>query len=226
MPVTGEIYHIMNRGVDERNIFQAKRDYTRFLLTLLECNDCSSPSLQKHRERRLDYQEIKNKYREPLVEIPCLCLMTNHFHIVVKQLVDNGIPKLMQRVGNSYTKYFNIKNERKGTLFMSGYKSIHVDSDIQLRHLITYIHSNPLDFEMYEWRKGRLSDIKKAKKILENYAWSSYPLYTSKNSNELIEKIIKKDLVKMYYPNKKDFFEAISSWSNRYFEILDAKNLE
>lgn len=222
MLVNGEIYHILNKGIENRLIFKNKRDYERFLLTLFECNDVNPSPDIKHRKRRTDdnneNSNNKTKRVRPLVEILCLCLMPDHFHIAVKQIVDGGIAKFMQRVGNSYTKYFNIKNKRKGPLFISRYKSVHVGNDSQIRHLITYIHANPLDLIMPEWRSGKMKDFKRAREFLENYQWSSYPFYIQKEKSGLISEIIKPEIVDIFYKHKKDHFDAVISWSNRYFD--------
>jgi putative transposase len=158
---------------------------------------------------------FRQKQIKPLVEIMCFCLMPNHFHIAIRQLVDGGIAKLIQRVGNSYTKYFNIKNGRKGSLFMARYKSIHINKDSQLRHLISYIHANPLDLVAPEWRGGKIKNQNKARNFLENYIWSSFPFYTKGEGRELIHRMIKPGLIKTFYPAKKDHFEYIFSWSGR-----------
>jgi len=225
MLATGEIYHILNRGVEDRNIFRTNRDYERFLLTVFECNDINlSPDNEKKNRYRRNSKDFDKNKPQPLVEIFCLCLMPNHFHMAVKQLVDNGIAKFMQRVGNSYTKYFNIKNKRKGSLFMSRYKSVHVGTDSQIKHLITYIHANPLDLIMPGWRLGKIKNSGKAKGFLENYTWSSYPLYAESGGLDFISEILTKDIAKDFYPQKEDYFEAINSWSTRYFENIN--NLE
>lgn len=216
MLVTGEIYHILNRGIEDRIIFQSKKDYERFLTTVFECNDINLSS--ENRYRRCDDQKINKIQTENLVEIFAITLMPNHFHIAAKQLVDGGISKFMQRVGNSYTKYFNIKNERKGSLFMSRYKSVHVKTDRQILHLITYIHANPLDLVDYEWRNGKIKDFKKAKEFLENYNWSSYSFYVKYSRINLISQIINSEIVKMFYSKKEDHFNAVKSWSSRQFE--------
>lgn len=219
MLVTDEIYHIFNKGIEGRIIFQNKRDYERFLLTIFECNDINSSPDNRH--RRYKDKNINKDKKQPLVEILCFCLMPNHFHIAAKQLVDGGIAKFMQRVGNSYTKYFNIKNNRKGSLFMSRYKSVHVSTDSQIRHLITYIHANPLDLIMPSWRIGKTKDFKKAKEFLEDYIWSSYPFYATDKKFDLIPDIIEPEVVKIFYPDKEEHFGTIKLWSSRYFEGLD-----
>lgn len=224
MLVTGEIYHVLNRGTENRVVFQNKRDYERFLITLFECN---STDLNFKNRYRIDLSKGNKKSPEdPLVEILCICLIPNHFHIAVRQLVDGGIAKLMQRVGNSYTKYFNIKNNRKGSLFMSRYKSVHIKTDSQIRHLITYIHANPLDLIMPKWRLGKIKDYKKLKDFLENYIWSSYPFYSCGGGIDLISQIINPKIVNMFYPRRKDYFDAIRLWSSRYFDVIDSSDLE
>lgn len=222
----GEIYHIINRGIEGRIIFQNKRDYERFLITILECNDTTLSSDNRHRQRRSNNKISNKKQSQPLVEILVISLMPNHFHIVARQLVDDGIAKFVQRISNSYAKYFNIKNNRKGSLFMSKYKSIHVSKDSQMKHLISYIHANALDLIIPEWRLGKLKNFKKAKQFLENYKWSSYPLYAKGNGLDLISHIIVKDIIDEFYPEPKDHFEAIASWSNKYFETFNPNNLE
>ena len=216
MLITGEIYHLLNRGTEDRVIFKDRRDYERFLITIFECNDINSlPENKQNRHRRCENRIFSQEPNKPLVEILCLCLMPNHFHIAVKQAVDGGISKFMQKLGNSYTKYFNIKNNRKGSLFMSRYKSVHVGKDSQFEHLISYIHANPLDLVMPEWREGKIKNPNKARNFLENYVWSSYPFYENGKILELIRQIIKPKMVNAFYPKKGDHFDYISSWSAR-----------
>jgi len=38
-PTTNEIYHVYNRGVEERNVFLDNDDYLRFIHDLFEFND-------------------------------------------------------------------------------------------------------------------------------------------------------------------------------------------
>lgn len=218
MQVTGEIYHVLNRGVESRVIFNNKRDYQRFLITLLECNSTDSDAKNRHRKINNRIENILVPSENKLVDILCLCLMPNHFHLAVKQIVDGGVAKFMQRVGNSYAKYFNIKNNRKGPLFISRYKSVHVSTDIQIRHLIIYIHANPLDLIMSKWRQGEVKDFKKAREYLENYKWSSYLFYAKDGNKSFASRIINPEMVNIFYPDKRDQLEAIKSWSKRYFE--------
>ena len=63
--------------------------------------------------------------KDKLVNFVCYCVNPNHYHFLLEQAVDNGIEKFMQRLGNGYTKFFNNKYLRNGSLFQGGYKSVY-----------------------------------------------------------------------------------------------------
>lgn len=88
----------------------------------------------------------------------------------------------MHKLGTGYTNYFNQKYERTGSLFQGTYKAVAVTGESHFIHLPYYIHINPLDLEMPEWREREIKDYKKAMKFLENYRWSSFPDYIGKKN--------------------------------------------
>ena len=45
---------------------------------------------------------------------------------------------------DAYSRYFNIKNKRKGPLWESKFKRVLIKDDAQLLHLTRYIHLNPV----------------------------------------------------------------------------------
>jgi putative transposase len=47
--------------------------------------------------------------------------MPNHYHLLIKQLVENGITQFIKKLNIGYAKYFNNNYERKGTLFEGRY---------------------------------------------------------------------------------------------------------
>ncbi|MBY0328827.1 transposase, partial [Patescibacteria group bacterium] len=137
---TQEYYHIYNRGVDKRTIFEDSADLLRFLQTMKEFNTTEP------RGGIYVNAFIKNKkYRNPvsmLVTFVAYCLNQNHYHFILTPLVDNGIQKFMHKLSLGYTKYFNEKYKRSGALFQGNYKAIHIETNEYLLHLSVYINVN------------------------------------------------------------------------------------
>lgn len=145
---TGEIYHIINRGIEKRVIFTDKREYDRALLTLDYYRFTNLPMGLAHalnlelEERNELFSKVKNNER--LVDILAFSLMPNHFHVLVKQLAENGIKEFISNFCNSYVRYFNTKNRRMGTLFQGVFRSVRIEDNEQLVHVSRYIHINPV----------------------------------------------------------------------------------
>lgn len=145
--VEGEFYHIYNRGVDKRNIFLHQDDFDRFLCSMVEFNAVDPiGSIYENSFRRLGSESSKSSDAEDsggsLVDFVAYCLNPNHYHFLVRQNAEKGIEKFMQRIGTGYTKFFNNKYERSGSLFQGVFKSIHVDSNKYLLHLSAYVNLN------------------------------------------------------------------------------------
>ncbi|MEK7461888.1 MAG: transposase [Patescibacteria group bacterium] len=165
--------------MQKQPIFETDKDRLRFLFLLLSFQ---GEAIIKNvsREIRQNVQSstlhIKDKLKSEIlekriVELVIFCLAPNHFHIIVRELVDNGISKYMHRVLTAYTKYFNTRHEKSGHLFQGSYKSVHIGEDRQLMHTSAYIHKHPC--EIYGW-SGRE----------HLYPWSSYQDCISKNRFE------------------------------------------
>lgn len=170
--VPDEYYHIYNRGVEKRLIFLDDSDRWRFLATLFlfqwenylsKLSDYVPVIQHSMLDKKILEQPIYEKlFLSRVAELVCFCFMPNHFHLILRELRSGGISLLMQRVGNSYTKYFNTKYERKGHLFENRFQSIHIDKNEYLTHLSMYIHlTNPN--ELPEWRGKEIQ-----------YPWSSF----------------------------------------------------
>ena len=178
------IYHIYNRGVEKRDIFLEDADYWRFIHDLYEFNDADSIGNTYRRatqlfevEPRTIGRQHQQHQRELLVEIFAFCLMKNHYHLLVRQRKENGIPIFMQKLGTGYTMYFNEKNDRVGSLLQGRYKAVQVDDDAHFLWMPTYIHFNPLDYYVPEWREQEIRDPRKALAFLMQYRWSSFSDY-------------------------------------------------
>lgn len=117
---TGAYYHLYNRGADRRKIFYEEADYLNVI------------------RRMKSYAE---KYDFSII---AYCLMPNHYHWLVRQNGDVEARLLAQRVFNGYSKWFNTKYERTGTLFEGRFKAKLVGDEAYLSDLCRYIHANPL----------------------------------------------------------------------------------
>lgn len=147
---TTEIYHIVNRSIAGYTIFNNNEEFFR-MLSAIRYYQREKPEIsfskffEPDNDRKKSFSDftiLKNKER--LVDIISYCLMPTHFHLILKQLVDNGISTFINNVANSYSRYFNLKHKRKGPLWEGRFKSILVKSDEQLLHLTRYIHLNPV----------------------------------------------------------------------------------
>jgi REP element-mobilizing transposase RayT len=139
----GAIYHVMNRGDRREPIFRDDRDRKCFLETLGEV--CAKTDWQVH----------------------ALCLMENHFHLVVETPKGNLVAGMKWFLG-TYTARFNRRHKLFGHLFSGRYKALLVDaaSPGYFRTVCEYVHLNPVRAQLL-----------KPEETLRDYAWSSYPEY-------------------------------------------------
>lgn len=131
----GAVYHLMSRGNRHQEIFREPSDY-EFFLTLL-----------RNVEKRYPF------------DIHSYCLMTNHFHFLM-ETKDVEIWRIMKRLQEVYSGYFNSKYGLDGHLFQGRYKSCLVEDDAYFLQISRYIHLNPVKAGMVVYP--------------EDYRWSSY----------------------------------------------------
>jgi putative transposase len=142
----GNFYHIFNRGNNKMPIFLDTQDYQVFLHRLKIV--LSIPGAGSN----LPHSRIRVKPLPPgSFTIFCYCLMSNHFHFLIRPESNIGVDKLMAKVCTSYAKFFNAKYQRVGHLFQDTFKAKIVDSDQYLIHLSAYIHCNPFDPFSYNY---------------------------------------------------------------------------
>lgn len=171
MIMKGDVYHILNRGVEKRKIFLNDKDYLRFVHNLYDFND-KNEVLMSYFKRRLAKSAIR-KPTKALVDILCWCLMPNHYHVLVKERIDGGAGMFSKKISSGYTQYFNLKNDRSGVLFQGKSKIIPIKKDEHFAYLPYYILSNPVKLVERNWKEDGIKDFKKVRKFLENYKWSS-----------------------------------------------------
>ena len=102
-----ELYHVLNRGVDKRNIFMEDGDRVRFVHDMFEFNDIEAANNTLRRQQMNDF--VSRSSRVPVVEIHGWCLMGNHYHLLLSETVEGGLTLFTRRLNVGYAKYFNEK---------------------------------------------------------------------------------------------------------------------
>jgi putative transposase len=133
-------YHVYARGNSRGKIFQDLADYEVFLKLLrryLSAEEARDPY-------GISYPNFYNK-----LELLTYCLMSNHFHMLIYQHQPGAMSALMRSLLTSYSRYFNKKYHRTGSLFESRYKASAILNDTYLEHISRYIHLNPRQWRSY-----------------------------------------------------------------------------
>jgi len=115
----GHYYHLYNRGNNRQDIFFERENYLFFL------------------------RRVREYFHKDAVQVVAYCLMPNHYHLLVHLMVDD-LSAIMQRFTLSYTKAFNKRYNRRGSLFEGPFEAKLVDTTEYLVHLSRYIHLNPV----------------------------------------------------------------------------------
>lgn len=198
-----------------------QEDYLRFIHDLFEFNDIAAamniyyrkPYIQSYevQPRKIEYKNKKRERekRKLIIEILAFCLMPNHFHLIVRQIKDNGIVKFMQKLGTGYTMYFNEKQKRVGSLFQGRFKAVLINQEPHFIHLPYYIHLNPLDLITPEWRSGEIQNLFKAIKFLESYRWSSYLDYAGKKN---FPSVTNREFFLKFFDGTANYKKSIIAW--------------
>jgi len=208
----GDIFHILNRGVEKRNIFLNEKDYLRFTYNLRDFNNKNNVPLSYfHRSHSKPYGSPTSvKVEDRLIDILCCCLVTNHFHILAQEKIDKGAGKFAQKITGGYTLYFNLKNDRSGVLFQGGSKIISIKRDEHFFYLPFYILSNPIKLIESQWKEKGIKNPRKALEFLENYKWSNLPDLIGKDNFPFTTN---KDLFyELFDTNEKRFRKDFFDW--------------
>lgn len=127
--IPGCLYHVIARGIEQRDIFIDERDYSDFLARLEEnLEDTGSKCF-------------------------AFCLLSNHFHLLILR-GHRLLAELMRRLMTGYAVRFNRRYQRVGHLFQNRYKALLCDQDSYLLELVSYIHLNPWRAGLVGDRRG------------------------------------------------------------------------
>ena len=122
----GSINHIYQRSADGNNLFY---DYEDFLVFYTILSVCARSS------------DIK-----PLM----LCIMYNHFQLLMRTMTIQELSEFMDRVTSWYVMEFNYSIGRKGRLLKKNFGSAPKWNEKAIRTAINYIGNNPVEKNLCE----------------------------------------------------------------------------
>lgn len=186
----GNIFHIYNRGNNKEKIFFDDQDYRAFLFRLGLSLGITEEELNKEKLTAMPYSRIRIiDMNKKYFKIHAFCLMPNHFHLLIEQLGDVSISKLISKLCTSYSKYINKKYIRVGHIFQDKFKAVLMETNPQLMWTSAYIHMNAV-------KDGLVKHPK-------NYQWSSYNDYAENRNLP----IVSKELLLGTFGDQKEFIK-------------------
>ncbi len=181
--INNRIYHIFNKTIEAKKIFIDHNNCDHFLELVKYYRSAKArisfsklKLLKDELRREIIKATLPKKYFQ--IELLSYCLMPTHFHFLIRQKNTDGVKIFVSNVLNAFTRYFNIKTERKGPIFLTQFKSVGIQRDEQLIHVSRYIHLNPYS-----------SQLVKSFGNLEKYSWVSYKEYinTDKDKDKICD---------------------------------------
>jgi len=116
------VFHVINRAVGRRNLFDKDGDFLAFELVLQET------------------------LRIRPMRVCAWCLMPNHWHFVLWPQRDGDLPAFMQQLTNTHVKRWKEHRHETGFghLYQGRYKSFPVQTDEYFYRVVRYVERNAL----------------------------------------------------------------------------------
>ena len=121
----------------------------------------------------------------------------------------------MRKLNIGFAKYFNLKHNRRGTLFGARYKSVPIVTDFQSDAVTRYINViNTLDVYQPGWRVRGLNNWEKSLEFLKNYQFSNFPDKIGKRNSKFIapKEISEKFSFKEHGENREVYLKFIKDF--------------
>jgi putative transposase len=143
------VYHAVNRGNNRADVFGDDPDRVAFLKAL-----------------------TKTKERYPF-RLLGYCLMTNHFHLLLRPEVGQSISRILQSLTVAHTWRYHKRHHSSGHVWQGRFKSPVIQDDAHLLVVLRYIEANPL-------RAKIVSDP-------AEYRWSSFLCHGMGHDDPLVD---------------------------------------
>jgi putative transposase len=144
----GLVYHVINRGNNQQQVFFDDGDYEAFFLALAEL-----------------------KARKPFA-LYGYCLMENHFHLLLRP-EGGSVSRIMQSLLVSHTQRYHRFHGGGGHVWQGRFKSPVIQDDAHLLCVLRYIEANPLKAKMvrragnYRWSSFSTHGLGKPSELLD-----------------------------------------------------------
>jgi len=213
--IIGNIYHVFNKTIDHKRVFQSEKYVQEFYNRLIYYR--STDVAKSYSDIVRLKQEIQDQiFSEILIKssfqvrVLSYVFMPTHYHFLLEQIKDNGIVNFISKVTNSFTRYFNLKNQRKGQLFLNPFKAVLVRTDEQLIHTSRYINLNP-------FLSGIIDNIDD----LKNYKMSSFPSLIGKKKDTLVST----DKILGYFDSKEEYKDFVVDRAEVQRQLEELKHI-
>ena len=217
-------YHIVNRGVNNSEVFLEKEDYHKFLELMLK---------------------IKYDYN---ITFHAFTILPTHYHILI-QTHKNNLSEAMRLLNSAYAAWYNFKSGRVGHLWKGRFDSYMLFDEEHFWKVVKYIERNALalgivdDITKWEYQSLALrlkktkfyeiiDDSKILTKPIEEYIeWLKKPLSETEIAEIYKEpkivvldgevKVIRKKLHEFFeeFEDKKEAIKAAKASGYKYSEI-------
>ena len=203
-------YHIVNRGVNNSEVFIEKEDYHKFLELLLKIT--------------YDYN----------VTIHAFTILPTHYHVLI-QTHKNNLSEAMRLLNSAYAAWYNFKSKRVGHLWKGRFDSYMLFDEEHFWNVVKYIERNALalglvnDIKKWEYqslalrlKKTKFNEIIRDSKILtkpldEYIEWLNKPL-----DKHIIDEIYKEPKIVMVDGELKVIRKKLSDFFNEYKDKKEA----
>jgi putative transposase len=137
----GVCYHVINRGNHRRRLFHRAADYAAFVALIQKARDLVP------------------------IELFAVCLMPNHFHVVLRAAEPDSVGRWMHWLLTTHAQRYNRHHGLVGRVWQGRYKAFPIERDDHLITVLRYVERNavrahlarrPRDWHWCSasWRRG------------------------------------------------------------------------
>lgn len=209
--VSHQVYHVFNKIQNDESLF-TKQSTCQLMIDAIWYYQYNilPMKLSYFRHQSVQVRESLSQSLEKgprLVHILAYCLMPNHYHLLIRQQMENGISIYIGNIQNSFTRSINIKRKTKGHVFIGQFKAARMESEEQLLHVSRYIHLNPYTGYLVKTIDGA-----------NEYPWSSYSEYVSER-----KRLCDQGFLLTHFNNKKSYRQFIEDQKNYQRTLANIK---